>query len=194
METSTIDSLIACIGLVLPGILALLAQILATHSRSSIQLKTLNFVLVPLLRALIIPPLNFDVIDSQIREILRDSIAYVPPKLQEKMLHFLNRTDDSSQVAYSELLTATESFFNWYRKFLHFPFDRQKLLNDFAPDRPLKNALIFIFWSIYFIGVLIGVLYFISIMLIDFKFSYIGSLIAFISLTFAIYFTGLCFE
>lgn len=194
METSTIDSLIACIGLVLPGILALLAQILATRSRSSMQLKTLNFVLAPLLRALIIPPLNFDVIDYQIREILRDSIAYVPPKLQEKMLHFLNRTDDSSQVAYSELLTATESFFNWYRKFLHFPFDRQKLLNDFAPDRPLKNALIFIFWSLYFIGVLIGVLYFISIMLIDFKFSYIGSLIAFISLTFAIYFTGLCFE
>lgn len=156
MEVTTINQLISVGGMLFSTWLGLQVKnsFEKEHlSQKAVSQKIITEVLTPLLDALYSH--NQYPLERQ-RELVLETVhnhrELIPPDVLECINSFLQNPD--APKSKEQLMIVTESYFNYYRKQIGYPYDSQKVRKDYIPTKSrnaIISAILMALWELFFL-------------------------------------------
>lgn len=152
MEVTTINQLISVGGMLFSTWLGLQVKnsFEKEHlSQKAVSQKIITEVLTPLLDALYSH--NQYPLERQcelVLETVHNHRELIPPDVLECINSFLQNPDDPKPK--EQLLIVTESYFNYYRKQIGYPYDSKKIHSNYIPTKS-RNAILMTLWGLCFL-------------------------------------------
>lgn len=152
MEVTTINQLISVGGMLFSTWLGLQVKNSFEKenlSQKAVSQKIITEVLTPLLDALYSH--NQYSLDRQIElilEIVHCRRELIPPDVLECINSFLKKPDDLNQK--EQLLVVSESYYNYYRRQIGYPYDSKKIRSNYIPTKT-RNAILMTLWGLCFL-------------------------------------------
>ena len=134
-ENSVLAALIAGISTVIVGLLSLFSSSKDTGapSKKTIYEMELNAVWEPLDQLLSYQPISDSAsILTKIELIVSENYKLIPPEFIREFTR-LKQVRKLKPTDFSKAQEITSSYFNWIRKNLGYPFDKEKILIEYSP-------------------------------------------------------------
>lgn len=151
MEVTTINQIISVGGVLASTWLGLQVKNASekeNFSKKAISKSIVVDVLSPILDAL--SPYNRYTPDDQrklLMELVHTQRALIPPPVLEHIESVLE--DENNDQYKKKLLLVSESFFNFYKREIGYPYNPKKINSNFVPNKELKEKRRAIAWYIF---------------------------------------------
>lgn len=157
MEVTTLNEIISGSSMVLSALLGFWIKNSFEKeqlSQKAISQKIVTEVLAPLLDSLYVH--NRYTPEKQVSlilEIVHLHRELIPSDVLECINSFLQNPEDHNQK--DKLLLVAESYFNYYRKQIGYPYEPKKICENYIPTKS-RNAILWTLWGIFSLVIFCG--------------------------------------
>lgn len=192
MDPAIVNTLITSSASIVVAALGLMAgkRDIAKMSNRKIYELQLNSLFAPMDKLLELPlRMNPQDILDELLTLIKENYTIVPPIILYEIQR-LSLLETISNTSFEKLKEMTASYFNWLRKYLHYPYDREKIIKNCSPVGNKWNRIYRFFESVFFM-LLIG--YLVVVVASIFAMQYLNEqeLMIYILLPFAITYIGM---